>query len=143
MTELARRSRLSLLPDVRDLLNPMHLLPGWLTPPQGRLIRVEAYFEDDAYVVRAELPDIDPDKDAEVTIANDALTIQAERTEQHTDTQHSEFRYGSFIRTLPLPRGYKQDAVRATYHDGILTVRIGLQEQAKAASHTIKVTSAE
>ena len=60
-------------------------------------------------VVRAELPGVDPEKDIDVTVEDGVLTISAERresTEKKEDTSYrSEFRYGSFVRRLPVPRG--------------------------------------
>jgi HSP20 family protein len=46
------------------------------------MIHVEEYRDDGTLVVRADLPGIDPDKDAELTIAGEVLHIQAERREE-------------------------------------------------------------
>ena len=93
-------------------------------------LRVEEYREDGTLVVRAEMPGIDPDKDVEITVAEGMLTISAERTEK-TETEdksgyRSEFRYGSFSRTLQLPPGATEDDIVANYADGILEVRVPL-----------------
>ena len=91
-------------------------------------LRVEEYAEDDARVVRVELPGIDPDKDVEISVSDGLLHIQAERREEKKEQSkggyRSEFRYGSFARTLPLPAGVSEQDVRAEYEDGILQVRI-------------------
>ena len=90
-------------------------------------IRVEEVMEGDTLVVRAELPGIDPEKDVDISIRDGFLEIRAERHEQteqkEKDSYRSEFRYGSFMRRLPLPEGVKQDEVTATYKDGVLEVR--------------------
>jgi HSP20 family molecular chaperone IbpA len=96
------------------------------------LIRVEDAIEDDRYVIRAELPGIDPDKDVKITIDDHTLVIDAERTEEKSDKSHSEFQYGSFRRAMSLPAGVKPDDVKATYTDGILTVTIGLTKETPA-----------
>lgn len=90
------------------------------------LIRVEDKMEDDHYVIRAELPGMDPEKNITITVDDHTLVIDAERTEQKGDTAHSEFQYGSFHRSMSLPGGVKADDVKATYADGILTVTIGI-----------------
>jgi len=89
-------------------------------------IRVEDKIEDDHYVIRAELPGIDPDKDVKITVDDHTLVIDAERAEQKSDKTHSEFQYGAFRRALALPAGVKPDDIKATYTDGILTVTIGV-----------------
>ena len=84
-------------------------------------IRIEDTVESDRYVVRAELPGIDPDKDVEVTVENGVLSVSAERQERTTEKGRSEFRYGSFRRRVTLPQ---EDAVEASYRDGILEIAV-------------------
>ncbi|HEU5426541.1 MAG TPA: Hsp20/alpha crystallin family protein [Actinocrinis sp.] len=143
MSEITRRAQLPLLPDISGLIDPFQVLFGWKSPADAYGIRIEAHFEDGTYVVRAELPGIDPAKDVEVTVTDDLLTIRAERAEQTTERHHSEFRYGSFSRSLRLPEGAKTEKAAATYKGGILEIRIEISETKKAASHKIKVQSAE
>lgn len=91
--------------------------------------RIEEKVEDGAFVLRCELPGIDPDADVELSAREGTLVVKAERR-QETKTDgdkgwhRSEFRYGSFSRTIPLPRGVTADDVKATYVDGILEVRM-------------------
>ncbi|WP_077489369.1 Hsp20/alpha crystallin family protein [Sinomonas mesophila] len=96
-------------------------------------IKVEEVQEGDALVVRAELPGIDPEKDVDVSITDDGLHIRAyreERAEQKDKHSYrSEFRYGSFSRTVPLPEGATADDVTATYKDGVLEVRVPVPAQ--------------
>jgi HSP20 family protein len=96
------------------------------------LIRVEDKLENDHYVIRAELPGIDPDKNVKITVDDHTLVIDAERSEEKSDTTRSEFQYGSFHRAMPLPAGVKPGDVKATYTDGILTVTIGSAQVAPA-----------
>ena len=60
----------------------------------AHMMRVEENLQVGEYVLRAELPGIDPDKDVEISIANGVLTVTAERREEHKEQQRSEFRYG-------------------------------------------------
>ena len=59
-------------------------------------------------IVKAELPGMD-EKDVEVTLADDALTIKGEKKdekeEKGKDYWHRETSYGSFHRVIPLPEG--------------------------------------
>ena len=87
-------------------------------------IRIEDRLENDRYVVRAELPGIDPDKDVEVSVENGVLSLSAERQERTTEGGRSEFRYGSFRRRVTLPQGAQEDAVEASYRDGILEIAV-------------------
>ncbi len=109
---------------------------GWL--------RVEEFRESDALVVRAELPDIDPDKDVEVTTEDGAVHIHArrERKTEHEDKRgyRSEFRYGEFEREIALPRGATAKDVTANYSDGILEVRIPCPEMAEATSAKVPIS---
>lgn len=96
-------------------------------------IRVEEMVDGNTLVVRAELPGIDPEKDVDVTVTDGVLSIRAERQEkkEHKDKDgyRSEFRYGSFVRRLPLPSGVQQGDVTASYKDGVLEVRAPLPDQ--------------
>ena len=100
-------------------------------------ISVEEYREDDVLVVRAELPGIDPDDDVEISVDGNVLHLRAERTieshDEERDGYHSEFKYGSFMRTIALPLGADTDHITATYTDGILEVRVPLDDDAVTA----------
>jgi HSP20 family protein len=87
-------------------------------------VRVEDFVEDDTFVLRAELPGIDPDKDVELHVEHDMLTISGERREEVKEKNHRELHYGSFRRTIPMPPGTKPDDVVASYEDGVLEVRV-------------------
>jgi HSP20 family protein len=101
---------------------------SWKEMMEGSTLTVEEFEDDGTLVVRAEMPGIDPDKDVEITVSDNTLMLRAERRSQ-TKTEEkkgfrSEFRYGSFTRTVQLPAGATEDDVKATYADGILEVRI-------------------
>jgi len=96
-------------------------------------IRVEEEMKDDSIVIRAELPGMDPDKDVDITVSDDMLRIKAERrSETKKENQgrvRSEFRYGSYTRTLQLPKGASESDVKATYKDGILEVTVPVKRE--------------
>jgi HSP20 family molecular chaperone IbpA len=116
---------------------------GW--PSWGELwrgathpIRIEDKIENDRYVLRAELPGIDPEKDVEVTVENGVLSVSAERQERTTEKGRSEFRYGSFRRRVTLPQGAQENAVEANYRDGILEITVPISTTG-SASRSIRV----
>src|SRR6266498_3954146 len=115
----------------------------WRSPAAAHGIRVEDREEDGKYIVRAELPGIDPDRDVEVTVADGVLTIRAERREEHKDAGRSEFRYGAFARRIALPAGVNEDDVTARYVNGILEVSVGLKAAVESEAKRITVTRAE
>lgn len=91
-------------------------------------LRVEEFEDDGELVVRAEMPGIDPDHDVDISLSDHMLRLKAVRREK-TETEdkkgfRSEFRYGSFSRSIPLPVGATEEDVQASYVDGILEVRL-------------------
>lgn len=104
----------------------------WSELPWGdaEIMKIEELREGDELVVRAEMPGIDPDKDVEISVEHHVLTIRAERRQEEKVEEkgrsRSEFRYGSFTRSIGLPIGAAEDDVKATYTDGILEVRVPL-----------------
>jgi HSP20 family molecular chaperone IbpA len=136
MSTLLRRDPKTMVPDLIDWFEePFMTLRPFLSQP----IRIEDYVEGDHYMVRAELAGIDPAKDVEVTVGAGYLRIHAERSDRTEGKRRSEFRYGSFTRSLPLPANADEDQVTATYRDGILTISVGLKSEAKASAKKIEV----
>jgi len=105
-----------------DMLDWLESGAGLSSGEGGHFIRVENFTEGGRGVIRAELPGVDPNKDIELSVHDDQLTIKGERREEEHDTRHSEFHYGAFARSVRLPRGTDPSAVTATYRDGILEV---------------------
>lgn len=117
-------------PDAPSLLAQ---LTGWAEHPgSGLAIRVEMVREDHGWVVRAELPGLDPATDLDVQVAGDELRIRAHRREETRRDGHSEFRYGVLERVLRLPPDTVADQVAADYADGVLTVSLPVRPAATA-----------
>ena len=122
-------------------------LSDWFDEPLGRwsrtrmehFIRVEETMTDGSLVIRAELPGVDPESDIDIDVANGTLTISAEREESSTggDGHFSEFRYGTFRRTLRVPSDLDPASISAEYHHGILTVTVPIP--APAAPEAVKI----
>lgn len=63
-----------------------------------------------------------PEKDIEISVTDDVLTLCAGRGEQTAVKRRTEFRYGTYARAVRLPAGARWDETAARYTDGILTV---------------------
>jgi HSP20 family protein len=138
MSTLLHRDPKTLFPDLVGWFEePFLTLRPYLAQP----IRVEEYVEDDHYMIRAELAGIDPEKDVEVTVGSGYLTIRAERSDKIEGKHRSEFRYGSFSRTVGLPANADEDAVTASYRDGILTISVGLRTEQKPSAKKIEIVT--
>lgn len=102
---------------------------------------VDVVRREDAIVVRADIPGIKPE-DVEVTIEDGVLTVSGEHTEtaerKEEKYMRRERRYGSFSRSMSLPRGVTADDVEATTEDGVLEVTIPLPREEKPAKVEIK-----
>lgn len=129
----------------RELRGPLDLFEWLETPwnvlrPDGsHLVRMEDYVEDGKYVMRAELPGINPEKDLEVTVSKGIMTIKATRQEETHGKRHSEFRYGTFARSMTLPEGADEEHVEAVYDNGILDIIVALTSKNGEVSRKIPV----
>ena len=88
----------------------------------AQTFRVEELVRDNHYVIRAELPGLDPAKDIEVIVDGRTLTIHAERWQQDDEPICTEFRYGSLTRSVRLPARVDAQDITARYREGILEV---------------------
>ena len=103
----------------------------WAGPPQfvaAQSFRVEEVARDDRYVIRAELPGLDPERDIEVTVEGRTLTIHAERRQKDSGPHRSEFRYGSLTRLVRLPARVDAQDVTARYEKGVLEVSVPVRD---------------
>ena len=116
----------AVFPDLADWLES-----PWTGPPPfltGQVFRLEETIRDDRYVIRAELPGLDPENDIEVTVDGRILTIRAERRQQDKGPYRSEFRYGSLARAVRLPARVDAADVTARYDKGVLEVSVPVRE---------------
>jgi HSP20 family protein len=136
MTNIMRRAGADITEPVRRFLEG----------DPGSWLRVEEYRDAGSMVVKAAVPGIDPDRDVDITLVGNELHIDVRHEEksERKDKQgyRSEFRYGTFSRTVSLPVAAAEKDIRASYTDGILEVRIPVPEEAGAGPRKIPVTRA-
>ena len=95
---------------------------------------VDVIEEQDSYVLKADLPGIEP-KDIEITYKENALTIKGERSEESETErdgyQRIERSHGEFQRVFHMPENIDVDNISAKNEHGVLVVRIPKQEKAQ------------
>jgi HSP20 family protein len=128
-----QRQPRSLMPDLAELVGGTPLLAGLRPLFDRNLLRVEDELDDGRYEVRAEIPGVDPAKDIDITVHEGMLTIKAVRSQTVESHGRSEFSYGAFARSVPLPAGADVDDVHATYEKGILAISVPVPNGAPAA----------
>jgi HSP20 family protein len=96
-------------------------------PANRWMPRVDVYDQDNALMVRVEVPGVDPES-IEVTVEGGTLTMKGGRSFETEETKanyhRKEIFEGSFERTILLPEGIDPEAVAATSKDGILEISI-------------------
>ncbi len=130
----------AIFPDLADWLES-----PWTGPPPfltGQVFRLEEAMRDNRYVIRAELPGLDPENDIEVAVDGRILTIRAERRQQDNEPYRSEFRYGSLARVVRLPARVDAADVTARYDKGVLEVSVPVRV-VKPAGTRIPVENAD
>jgi len=93
-------------------------------------------------VVRAELPGMDP-KDIDISLNEGVLTIRGEKKQEKEEKEEGyhliERSYGSFTRSIRLPKEVQSEKIEASFKNGILKVVLPKSEEAKKKEIKIKV----
>lgn len=108
--------------------------PGDLDQHYSWELALDVVENKDAFVVKASLPGIKPE-DLDITYTENTLTIKGE-TREETEKEESrvhlrERRYGSFTRSITLPKGVNGESVEASYESGVLILRLPKSEEIK------------
>lgn len=92
--------------------------------------------------VHAELPGMD-EKDIEVLLAGNTLTLKGEKKEEKEEKSesswHVERRYGSFSRVIPLSEEVDVEKVKATFKKGVLQIRLPKTKEAIVEGKKISI----
>lgn len=130
---------------VNNLFGNMLDLP-FETPASIRqsMPKVEVEENENDVVVSAELPGI-PENNIDLEVSSDGyLTISGEKKQEKKENRKgsyfSEFSYGSFKRTIPLPWDLKFDDAKADYKDGVLKVLFPKSQDEQGKKKKISIT---
>ena len=97
---------------------------------------------DEHFVLRADLPGMS-ESDVSIELEDNVLTLSGERKAEHEEKREGFYRversFGSFSRSLTLPKGIDPEGVTAGFDDGVLEVRVPKPEQRKPRKISISV----
>ncbi len=101
--------------------------------------------EDDKEIrIACELPGID-EKDIDITLAKDSITIKGEKKQETEDKGKDYYRmersYGSFQRMVPLPAEIDEEKAQADFKKGVLKITLPKSAEARQSRRKIKVKS--
>jgi HSP20 family protein len=95
---------------------------------------VDVHETKDDLVLSFDIPGVSQ-KDVQVTIMGDLMTVRGERRFERENSENSYHRvervYGKFERTIQLPMTVQTDKVKANYRDGVLEVKLPKAEEVK------------
>jgi HSP20 family protein len=95
-----------------------------------------------AFVITVDLPGVE-EKDIDVSVSDDVLTIRAEVTEERKEEKEnyflSERQHGALQRVFRIPSGVDGDKIDAKYARGVLTVTLPKTAEAQQKQRKIKV----
>src|ERR1700688_1673636 len=113
-------------------------LPAWAPA-------VDIYETPNELVVKADLPDVN-EKDIDVRVENNLLTIRGERNFEKSVSEENYLRvertYGAFSRSFSLPNTVNAEAIGAEYKNGVLTVNLPKREESKPRQVKVTVNAA-
>jgi HSP20 family protein len=105
--------------------------------PSMDLLETEEHF-----VLRADLPGMS-EEDVKIELEDNVLTVSGERKNEHADNREGFYRversFGTFSRSLTLPKGVDADAVTAAFDRGVLEIRVPKPEERKPRRISINV----
>ena len=111
-------------------------LTAWAPP-------VDIYETENELILKADLPDIN-EKDLDIRLENNTLTIQGERKFEKQVSEEDYLRveraYGCFTRSFALPSVVDPEQIHAEYHNGVLTVKMPKREESKPKQIKLTVT---
>jgi HSP20 family protein len=129
----------SLQSEMNRLFNTVFDQPGGNGGSGGSTMRrwmpaMDLLETGDHFVLRADLPGMSED-DINIELEDSTLTVSGERKAEHESKEEGYYRveraFGSFSRSLTLPKGVDPESVNAHFDKGVLEVRIPKPEERK------------
>jgi HSP20 family protein len=113
---------------------------GTVARPTG--MPIDAWREGEEFVAEFDLPGVDP-ATVDLDVERNVLTVRAERPELKGDREIlvAERPRGVFSRQLILGDNLDTEKITASYHAGVLTLRIPVAERAKPRKISIDMAS--
>ena len=94
---------------------------------------------EDAYRVRADLPGM-VKQDVNIEINVEVITVSGERKNENSNVNnYSEFSYGGFSRSFSLPDDVKQNSIKASMKDGVLSLKIPRTKKVESKVKKIEI----
>ena len=116
------------------------------TPRDIAAPRMDISETENEIKICAELPGVD-EKDVEVTLDGDLLTIRGEKKvdidEQRENYHVVERSRGSFARSIRLPEGMKAEEANASFQNGVLTVTLPKTPEQQRRARRIEVRGSQ
>ncbi|SRX92380.1 hypothetical protein [Mycobacterium leprae TN] [Mycobacterium shimoidei] len=108
------------------------------TAARPAVMPMDAWREDDEFIVEFDLPGIQDDS-LDLDIERNVVTVRAERptVDPNRDMLAAERPRGVFSRQLVLGDNLETDKIEASYREGVLRLRIPVAERAKPRKITI------
>ena len=105
---------------------------------------VDIYETEQELVLKADLPEVNQ-QEIDIRIENNMLTIRGERKFHNEVSQDNYLRveraYGPFSRSFSLPNTLNTEAIKAEYHNGVLSIRMPKREESRPKQIRIGVGS--
>ncbi|WP_440994642.1 Hsp20/alpha crystallin family protein [Cysteiniphilum litorale] len=121
------RTPFALRSSINDLFDDFFSLPSMFSQHDKYMqsISLDLTEDDNAYHVAADIAGVD-EKDINIELDKNLLTVKAKREHKHKDKKHhvQECYYGEYQRTIALPDNIEADKVEAKYQNGVLNINI-------------------
>ncbi len=155
LPEVARKTRTDIDHPFYSLQREMNSLfdnffRGFEMAPRGLAAGDAGFFSpsidvkenEKEFIIKAELPGVD-EKDIDVTVTGDSVTIKGEKKEEKEDKDknyyYMERSYGSFCRVIPLEAEIESGKAEAKFKNGILDIKIPKKQSTKAKGTKVSI----
>ena len=110
--------------------------------PEGQLT-IDVYQTPTEIVVESAVAGVDPDKDLDINVTADSITIKGRRHREHSakneDYFYQECYWGKFARSVILPQEVDAEAAHAVFKNGVLTIRLPKLTRQKAKKIRVRM----
>jgi HSP20 family protein len=140
-TSLTSDSPLTDLSEIRERIDRAfdELITG---SRKSHRLSIDVIEAKDRFLMRADVPGIEPD-DVKIEIEDDTLTVSGEHEESKEEKKDNYVRrerhYGSFSRSMSVPKGIDADDIEATISDGVLEVSIPKPKSTQTQQNKVEI----